>query len=70
MLPNEAAFSQPNPDLEANAFVERRIELLSRLISSAEIGLYHSEGLEQMLGIYKRYRFFYLCLEEGIQKYR
>jgi len=55
MLPNEAAVPRPNLDLEANAFVERRIELLSRLISSAEIGLYHSEGLEQMLGIYKRY---------------
>lgn len=67
MLPNEAAFSQPNPDLEANAFVERRIELLSRLICSSEIGFYPPEVLEQMLGIYKRYRFFYLCLEEGIQ---
>jgi hypothetical protein len=67
MLTKETAFSQPNPDLKAIAFVERRIELISSLINSDEIDHSQNEGLEQMLGIFKRYRLFFLCLAEGIQ---
>jgi hypothetical protein len=67
LLAGEADFSQISSNLKAMAFVERRIELLSRITSSGLTHIYNPGVIEQMLCIYKRYRLFYQCLEAGLE---
>lgn len=69
VLLHEAANAQSNPNLEPMAFVQRRIELLSRIMysNSSKVEPSSIEGLKHPLGIFKRYRLFSQCLKEGIQ---